>query len=968
MDTTENKKSKPKFATCLIARNEAITLPRMVGSLKEFQERGGEIWVLDTGSTDNTIEVAKSLGCKVEAVGDKFRIKIDKELSDNINNKFVIEGEEPVVKEGDSLFDFASARNYIADFAENDVIATPDCDEIFTKFDIDKLNEVIDNGAEQLEYEFVFSHDHLGNPIVKFRHCKFYNRKKLHWEGIIHEVLAGDAKMVYLDESIIKLEHYQNVETNRSGYLKGLAVDCYRHPENDRNSHYFAREMLYLGRPKSAIKEFKNHISMNRWPTEASQSMLHIGDGYKMLGDTDEMLKWWIKSVEKEARREPLIQLAEYYFSQGMYAQVILYAEAALTITQLPFYSNHQPYYEHVPHELLYTAYWWTGNKDKSKEHYFKAVAFNPTNPKYLHDAQFYIPPRIDRYTENIKNGTNFTFIKRGDGEMACMNGEEGANCDEHPYTKMLGDELKEAFEYLKDKADIVEWNDQKNYNTFLHRTDNNLEAVRNFWMTVKESPRQKIFIGPERLYGVMNFLKANEFIQVPLVDAYSYLRGSCFQTPQDGDIYILSCGMPAKVVIAYLKKLNPNITCIDAGSSFDPIFIGQTRTEQADQETLRRLYLYRPSQKELDEMFSIPQATHPERLFKLARITDDDKVIYDLGCSIFKTLPRAIGVDIENKAGVDLVSSVDDLPMIESDSVDVVFASHILEHIQDTNKTLQEWRRILKPDGRIIFILPDDEIIDTLNPILSGGVHLQTFTRQKLNDIISNIDGLEMEELVTVMKGWSFGGIIRKTTSHKPHISFVIPTLDREEGLKRCLESINCLNYPKEKIEVIIKYDSKEDRIGVPRLVKSGVKNSSGEWVVFGADDCSFESDSITNALNDSKEFNKRLISFNTGELYPDKGNQCEHFMIKKDLIQEIGGEIFDTRYYHVGVDNLLWAKCDKLGEAYRSEKSIVNHYHWTKTGIPMDETYKMAWDDEKVKHDRALLKEDLEKLYAKN
>jgi glycosyltransferase involved in cell wall biosynthesis len=182
--------NKPKFSVALIARNEAETLPRLIGSLKEFQERGGDIWVLDTGSTDNTIEVAKSLGCNVEAVGDKFRIQIDEDLAKKINDKFIVEGEAPVVNAGESLFDFASARNYISTFPDCDVISTPDCDEIFTKFDIDKLDEVIANGAEQLEYEFVFSHDQNGNPVIKFRHCKFYNRTKLKWRGIIHEILV----------------------------------------------------------------------------------------------------------------------------------------------------------------------------------------------------------------------------------------------------------------------------------------------------------------------------------------------------------------------------------------------------------------------------------------------------------------------------------------------------------------------------------------------------------------------------------------------------------------------------------------------------------------------------------------------------------------------------------------------------------------------------------------------------------
>ncbi len=110
--------NKPKFSIALIARNEAETLPRMIGSLKEYQERGGDIWVLDTGSTDKTVEVAKGLGCKVEVVGDKFRINIDEELANKINSKFIVDGETPVVNAGESLFDFASARNYISDFPD----------------------------------------------------------------------------------------------------------------------------------------------------------------------------------------------------------------------------------------------------------------------------------------------------------------------------------------------------------------------------------------------------------------------------------------------------------------------------------------------------------------------------------------------------------------------------------------------------------------------------------------------------------------------------------------------------------------------------------------------------------------------------------------------------------------------------------------------------------------------------------
>lgn len=68
MDTIENKKSKPKFSIVMIAKQEARTLPKCMESLKEFRERGGEIVLVDTGSTDGTADIARSYGCVGKSV------------------------------------------------------------------------------------------------------------------------------------------------------------------------------------------------------------------------------------------------------------------------------------------------------------------------------------------------------------------------------------------------------------------------------------------------------------------------------------------------------------------------------------------------------------------------------------------------------------------------------------------------------------------------------------------------------------------------------------------------------------------------------------------------------------------------------------------------------------------------------------------------------------------------------------
>lgn len=44
---------------------------------------------------------------------------------------------------------------------------------------------------------------------------------------------------------------------------------------------------------------------------------------------------------------------------------------------------------------------------------------------------------------------------------------------------------------------------------------------------------------------------------------------------------------------------------------------------------------------------------------------------------------------------------------LFPSDSFDVVYSSHVLEHVSDTSKTLAEMNRVLKPDGVLIIGMP---------------------------------------------------------------------------------------------------------------------------------------------------------------------------------------------------------------------------------------------------------------------
>ncbi len=381
-----------RFSFVLIARNESKTLPRLLDSLHDFMKVGGEVVLCDTGSTDTTAEIARARGCVVEEVGERFLHTVSAEDAEAINKKFVVTGEDAVVKAGDTYFDFASARNYAASLAKNDMISMVDADEVLKSLDFDAINAYIESGVDAFHYQFVFASDAQGNPLIQFSQSKFYDRTKQKWSNLVHEMLSGEVKKSqFLTKEQYGLEHFQNVETNRSGYLKGLAIDCFNNPDNDRNSHYLARELMYTHRFKSAIAEFKRHIEMNKWDAERAQSWIYMGDCYSYIGDRSMQLQCYHMAFSACSRkRESLIKVAQWYKLENNPQAVAAYAEAALTVPWTGNYMDQKPDYEDVPHALLYWAYGWLGNIPKAQEHIQKALLYRPYNETYLRDTAYY--------------------------------------------------------------------------------------------------------------------------------------------------------------------------------------------------------------------------------------------------------------------------------------------------------------------------------------------------------------------------------------------------------------------------------------------------------------------------------------------------------------------------------------------------------------------------------------------------
>ncbi len=81
--------------------------------------------------------------------------------------------------------------------------------------------------------------------------------------------------------------------------------------------------------------------------------------------------------------------------------------------------------------------------------------------------------------------------------------------------------------------------------------------------------------------------------------------------------------------------------------------------------------------------------------------------VILDIGCARNK-IPNSIGIDINPESKADIIHDLNLYPYpVEENSIDQVFAKHIIEHLNDPRKFVREIFRILKPGGTAFFETP---------------------------------------------------------------------------------------------------------------------------------------------------------------------------------------------------------------------------------------------------------------------
>ncbi|MDN3513515.1 MAG: tetratricopeptide repeat protein [Candidatus Brocadia sp.] len=382
---------RPTLSACMIVKNEERFLPQCLNSIKDAVD---EIIIVDTGSTDKTVEIAQSFGAKV--------------YHHLWNNSF------------------SEARNHSLNYATSDWILQIDADEKFEQADIPLLHKLIN--TDLYDVVFIAIYSELPGGQAKHYFQRVFRRGKAHFEGIVHNQLVFEGKTM---QSEIKLYHYgYNLSENEMKNKYKRTGDLLRQQLTENPNNIFVMANL--------IRNYRNEYNFDK-VIELGEKGLNIPISQADLVSKNQRQRIAIdlahallntnqveraEGVCKEALKENpdsfdiLLVLGEILLKQSAFSDALIYFKKHLILKEkenktptFNILSSDFYYYEHSAYNNIGECYKQLGLINEAEVAYKNAIELNRKEPLYYSNlAQLYTSQQRFDKAENIAN----TAVKLG--------------------------------------------------------------------------------------------------------------------------------------------------------------------------------------------------------------------------------------------------------------------------------------------------------------------------------------------------------------------------------------------------------------------------------------------------------------------------------------------------------------------------------------------------------------------------
>ena len=351
-----------KVCVYAISKNEEKFVSKWVASMKEADE----IYVLDTGSTDQTVSLLEEAGVhvKVEVI-DPWR------------------------------FDVARNKSLEMVPEDTDICVCTDFDEVFDPGWREKIEKAWQEDTTRCQYTYHWSLDQDGKPVVSFFLNQVHKRFGYRWTHPVHEVLSYDfGEEVVVSCPDVILRHYPDTTKSRSSYLPLLELSVKEDPEDDRNMHYLGREYMYYEMWEKSIATLKKHLSLKNavWKDERAASMRFIARCYKHLGNLEEARRWYsLAFLEAPHLRDALVEKALLEYEEEQYSEVEKLCFRALEIKEHEKTYINEPFsWNNTIYDLLSISAYYLGRYEQAVYFVDIALEYTPNDSRLLNNRKLF--------------------------------------------------------------------------------------------------------------------------------------------------------------------------------------------------------------------------------------------------------------------------------------------------------------------------------------------------------------------------------------------------------------------------------------------------------------------------------------------------------------------------------------------------------------------------------------------------
>lgn len=347
-----------KVAVYAIAKDEAKHVERWAESAKEADH----LFILDTGSADDTVRLAKEAGVRViTQTFDEWRFDV--------------------------------ARNTSLAHLPRDVdyCVALDLDEILIPGWREALEDTWAHGITRPRYRYVWNFNEDGSEGLVFGGDLVHTRFDYYWKHPVHEVLIPRDGFTEVPgwANGMEIHHHADPTKSRSQYLPLLQLAVREDPYGDRNAYYLARELLFDGQRDEAMAMFKYHLGLpaSVWRPERARSMLYLS-----TLEVGEEESWIMRAcAESPDRREPWVALAQHCFNQQDWAGCMAAANRAVQIEERPLDYLCEPWaWGYQPWDLAAIAYYRLGLVEQALAMGQIALTYAPDDERLKTNIDFY--------------------------------------------------------------------------------------------------------------------------------------------------------------------------------------------------------------------------------------------------------------------------------------------------------------------------------------------------------------------------------------------------------------------------------------------------------------------------------------------------------------------------------------------------------------------------------------------------